>query len=172
MQNNPVKIAIIDDDPFVMTHLAHSFKQRLPNVEVVGVSDPVAPVGYQVYIVDREFDGNNCGQDLVQRIKYLSTQARQVAPHYEHTEVGYNYRLSNLLAAGGAGQGSGRRGRWGARQGAGGAGPEDTTTLCHDRQDNGHHYALSHQGARCCISPRTSPRHHRHGPCRLGVTQC
>jgi dTDP-4-amino-4,6-dideoxygalactose transaminase len=29
----------------------------------------------------------------------LSTQAREVTPHYEHTEIGFNYRLSNLLAA-------------------------------------------------------------------------
>jgi dTDP-4-amino-4,6-dideoxygalactose transaminase len=33
------------------------------------------------------------------RVRYLSTQARQPAVHYEHTEVGYNYRLSNVLAA-------------------------------------------------------------------------
>jgi dTDP-4-amino-4,6-dideoxygalactose transaminase len=32
-------------------------------------------------------------------VRYLSTQARQPAVHYEHTEIGYNYRLSNLLAA-------------------------------------------------------------------------
>ncbi len=36
--------------------------------------------------------------------RYLATQARQPAAHYEHTEVGYNYRLSNLLAAVGRGQ--------------------------------------------------------------------
>ena len=34
-----------------------------------------------------------------QRTRYLATQARQPAVHYEHTEIGYNYRLSNLLAA-------------------------------------------------------------------------
>ncbi|MEW1982987.1 DegT/DnrJ/EryC1/StrS family aminotransferase [Pseudarthrobacter oxydans] len=33
------------------------------------------------------------------RTRYLATQARQPVAHYEHTEVGYNYRLSNLLAA-------------------------------------------------------------------------
>jgi len=37
--------------------------------------------------------------DLAQRVRYLSTQARQPVAHYEHTEIGYNYRLSNLLAA-------------------------------------------------------------------------
>ena len=36
---------------------------------------------------------------LVARARYLASQARQPAVHYEHTEVGYNYRLSNLLAA-------------------------------------------------------------------------
>jgi dTDP-4-amino-4,6-dideoxygalactose transaminase len=37
--------------------------------------------------------------DLIARCRYLSTQARQPVSHYEHTEVGYNYRLSNVLAA-------------------------------------------------------------------------
>jgi dTDP-4-amino-4,6-dideoxygalactose transaminase len=40
----------------------------------------------------------------IARARYLSTQARQPAAHYEHTEVGYNYRLSNLLAAVGRAQ--------------------------------------------------------------------
>ncbi|MCW8138081.1 MAG: aminotransferase class I/II-fold pyridoxal phosphate-dependent enzyme [Planctomycetota bacterium] len=43
-------------------------------------------------------------QDWIDRARYLATQARQLAPHYEHTEVGYNFRLSNLLAAVGRGQ--------------------------------------------------------------------
>jgi dTDP-4-amino-4,6-dideoxygalactose transaminase len=38
-------------------------------------------------------------ESLVSRARYLSQQARQPVVHYEHTEVGYNYRLSNLLAA-------------------------------------------------------------------------
>jgi dTDP-4-amino-4,6-dideoxygalactose transaminase len=37
--------------------------------------------------------------ELATRTRYLATQARQPAVHYEHTEVGYNYRMSNLLAA-------------------------------------------------------------------------
>jgi dTDP-4-amino-4,6-dideoxygalactose transaminase len=36
--------------------------------------------------------------------RHLATQAREPAPHYEHRTVGYNYRLSNLLAAVGRGQ--------------------------------------------------------------------
>src|SRR5690625_2868336 len=38
-------------------------------------------------------------QALAEKVRYLSTQARQPVAHYEHTDIGYNYRLSNLLAA-------------------------------------------------------------------------
>ena len=37
--------------------------------------------------------------DLAARARYLATQARQPVAHYEHVEIGYNYRMSNLLAA-------------------------------------------------------------------------
>jgi dTDP-4-amino-4,6-dideoxygalactose transaminase len=37
--------------------------------------------------------------DEAARARHLATQAREPFPHYEHTTVGYNYRLSNLLAA-------------------------------------------------------------------------
>lgn len=36
---------------------------------------------------------------LIQHARKLATQAREPFPHYEHAEIGYNYRLSNLLAA-------------------------------------------------------------------------
>jgi pyridoxal phosphate-dependent aminotransferase EpsN len=41
---------------------------------------------------------------LARRARKLSTQAREAAPHYEHVEIGYNYRLSNVLAGIGRGQ--------------------------------------------------------------------
>ena len=37
--------------------------------------------------------------DQATRVRYLATQARQPVLHYEHTDIGYNYRMSNLLAA-------------------------------------------------------------------------
>jgi dTDP-4-amino-4,6-dideoxygalactose transaminase len=42
--------------------------------------------------------------ELILRARKLSQQAREAAPHYEHKELGYNYRLSNILAAIGLGQ--------------------------------------------------------------------
>lgn len=43
-------------------------------------------------------------QHLADRIRNLSTQAREPVTHYEHHEIGFNYRMSNLLAALGRGQ--------------------------------------------------------------------
>lgn len=43
-------------------------------------------------------------EEKIARARFLSTQARDPAPHYEHTTYGYNYRLSNVSAAIGVGQ--------------------------------------------------------------------
>ena len=43
-------------------------------------------------------------RDVIERARHLATQAREPVAHYEHTAVGFNYRLSNLLAAIGRGQ--------------------------------------------------------------------
>lgn len=38
-------------------------------------------------------------KELADRVRYLATQARQPVVHYEHVDIGYNYRMSNILAA-------------------------------------------------------------------------
>ncbi|GAB3690272.1 DegT/DnrJ/EryC1/StrS family aminotransferase [Corynebacterium nasicanis] len=38
-------------------------------------------------------------EDFADHVRYLATQARQPVVHYEHVDVGYNYRMSNILAA-------------------------------------------------------------------------
>ena len=43
-------------------------------------------------------------ESAIVKARKLASQAREDAPHYEHTEIGYNYRLSNVLAAIGRGQ--------------------------------------------------------------------
>jgi pyridoxal phosphate-dependent aminotransferase EpsN len=40
----------------------------------------------------------------IDHARFLATQARDAAPHYQHSHIGYNYRLSNILAAMGRGQ--------------------------------------------------------------------
>ena len=41
---------------------------------------------------------------LISKARFLSTQARDQAPHYQHSEIGYNYRMSNIVAGIGRGQ--------------------------------------------------------------------
>jgi dTDP-4-amino-4,6-dideoxygalactose transaminase len=41
---------------------------------------------------------------LIEKARFLATQARDNAPHYQHSRIGYNYRMSNVLAAIGRGQ--------------------------------------------------------------------
>lgn len=43
-------------------------------------------------------------KDLIERARFLSTQARDPAPHYQHSHIGYNYRMSNIVAGIGRGQ--------------------------------------------------------------------
>jgi len=43
-------------------------------------------------------------REAVERARFLASQARDPAPHYQHSTIGYNYRMSNLLAAVGRGQ--------------------------------------------------------------------
>jgi dTDP-4-amino-4,6-dideoxygalactose transaminase len=42
--------------------------------------------------------------EMIEKARFLATQARDAAPHYQHTHIGYNYRMSNVLAGIGRGQ--------------------------------------------------------------------
>jgi len=46
--------------------------------------------------------GNN--ENAIKKARFLATQARDDAPHYEHSQIGYNYRMSNIAAGIGRGQ--------------------------------------------------------------------
>ena len=43
-------------------------------------------------------------KELVEKARFLATQARDAAPHYQHSQIGYNYRMSNIVAGIGRGQ--------------------------------------------------------------------
>ncbi len=43
-------------------------------------------------------------QTLIEKARFLATQARDNAPHYQHSQIGYNYRMSNIVAGIGRGQ--------------------------------------------------------------------
>lgn len=79
--------------------------------EALGARSPAGAAGSFGAAAVLSFNGNKImttsgggmllsdDRDLLERCRYLSTQARQPCAHYEHTEIGYNYRLSNILAA-------------------------------------------------------------------------
>lgn len=84
--------------------------------ESLGAIHRGAPAGSQGAFAAFSFNGNkiittsgggmlvsNDG-DAIEHARKLSTQAREPAAHYEHAEIGFNYRMSNLLAALGRGQ--------------------------------------------------------------------
>lgn len=43
-------------------------------------------------------------KNYIDKARFLATQARDLAPHYQHSEIGYNYRMSNIVAGIGKGQ--------------------------------------------------------------------
>lgn len=79
--------------------------------EAAGASHQGKPVGSLAEASVLSFNGNKImttsgggvlltnRAPLAEKIRYLATQARQPVAHYEHHDVGYNYRLSNILAA-------------------------------------------------------------------------
>jgi len=46
----------------------------------------------------------SANQRYIEKSRFLATQARDDAPHYEHSQIGYNYRMSNVIAGIGRGQ--------------------------------------------------------------------
>jgi pyridoxal phosphate-dependent aminotransferase EpsN len=79
--------------------------------EALGATYQDRPVGSFGKAAALSFNGNKIittsgggalvadDDDWAERARFLATQARDPAPHYQHSEIGYNYRLSNLLAA-------------------------------------------------------------------------
>ena len=86
------------------------------SAESLGASRAGRPAGSRGLLATLSFNGNKIittggggalvadDAALIDRARYLATQARQPAAHYEHNESGFNYRLSNVLAAIGRGQ--------------------------------------------------------------------
>ncbi len=86
------------------------------SAEALGATYRGRPAGSLADVAVLSFNGNKIittsgggmllspNRSVADRARYLATQARQSAVHYEHTEIGYNYRLSNLLAAVGRAQ--------------------------------------------------------------------
>ena len=86
------------------------------SAESLGATYRDLPTGRKAKVAISSFNGNKIittsgggmiasdDEELIQQCRHLATQARQPVLHYEHNEVGYNYRMSNVVAAIGIGQ--------------------------------------------------------------------
>ncbi len=105
-----------DMDPIVEICACHGVPMVEDAAESLGAHYKGRPSGSFGAIGVFSFNGNKIittsgggmlvSQDeaLVARARFLSTQAREPALHYEHRVIGYNYRMSNILAGVGRGQ--------------------------------------------------------------------
>jgi pyridoxal phosphate-dependent aminotransferase EpsN len=86
------------------------------SAESLGSTRFERPAGYGADFAVSSFNGNKIittsgggalasnNKAMIEKARFLATQARDPAPHYQHSTYGYNYRLSNICAAIGVGQ--------------------------------------------------------------------
>jgi pyridoxal phosphate-dependent aminotransferase EpsN len=101
----------IDADALAETCGRHGVPLIEDAAEALGATYQGRPAGSLAPIGVLSFNGNKIittsgggmlvsdDEAVVTRARHLATQARDPAPHYEHAEIGFNYRMSNLLAA-------------------------------------------------------------------------
>lgn len=133
LENAIIELSLKDEKPkaIILVHLygypakmneilAISKKYSIPLIEdaaeAIGSSYNGIPLGTFGDLGVFSFNGNkiittssggailSSNKKFIDKAKFLSTQARDEYPHYEHSEIGYNYRMSNICAAIGLGQ--------------------------------------------------------------------
>ena len=105
-----------DLDRIVEICQPHGIPVVCDSAESLGATYKDQCVGHAAKIASFSFNGNKIittsgggmvasnDEELINKCRHWSTQAREPVLHYEHLEVGYNYRMSNVLAAIGLGQ--------------------------------------------------------------------
>jgi pyridoxal phosphate-dependent aminotransferase EpsN len=105
-----------DHDPILVACERHGVPVIEDAAEALGATYKGQPCGRFGRLGVFSFNGNKIittsgggmlvseDESLIRRARFLATQSRDAAPHYQHSAIGYNYRLSNVLAAIGRGQ--------------------------------------------------------------------
>ncbi len=96
--------------------LGAKYKKKAENIGLVTEEDGWIHTGVGANAAVFSFNGNKIitssgggmlvsdDRHLIEQARFLSQQARDPAPHYEHSQIGYNYRMSNIVAAVAIGQ--------------------------------------------------------------------
>jgi dTDP-4-amino-4,6-dideoxygalactose transaminase len=102
---------VVDVDAVAAVCESHGVPLLEDAAEALGASYHGVPAGRFGRAAALSFNGNKImttsgggmllsdDRDLAEHARFLSTQAREPVAHYEHRHIGYNYRLSNILAA-------------------------------------------------------------------------
>lgn len=105
-----------DYDPIVEACAHYGVPVILDSAEALGATYKGRAAGSQGRCGVFSFNGNKIittsgggmlvsdDGELIDRARFLATQARDPAPHYQHSAIGFNYRMSNVLAGIGRGQ--------------------------------------------------------------------
>ena len=105
-----------DYDPIIETCARYGVPIIQDSAEALGASYRGRKAGAQGRLGVFSFNGNKIittsgggmlvSEDarLIEGARFLATQARDPAPHYQHSQIGFNYRMSNVLAGIGRGQ--------------------------------------------------------------------
>lgn len=96
---NEHKVAVVED---AAEALGASYKGRAPGT--LGTAGIFSFNGNKIITTSGGGMLVSDDEELILHARKLATQARDPAPHYQHSEIGYNYRLSNVLAGIGLGQ--------------------------------------------------------------------
>ncbi|MCE9609371.1 MAG: aminotransferase class I/II-fold pyridoxal phosphate-dependent enzyme [Chthoniobacter sp.] len=105
-----------DYDPILAVCAHYGVPVVQDSAEALGATYKGAPAGSQAACAIFSFNGNKIittsgggmlvarDPEFTARARFLATQARDPAPHYQHSTIGFNYRMSNVLAGIGRGQ--------------------------------------------------------------------
>ncbi len=105
-----------DYDPIVAACAHYNVPLIQDSAEALGATYRGRKVGGQGKCSVFSFNGNKIittsgggmlvsdDGEMIDRARFLATQARDPAPHYQHSAIGFNYRMSNVLAGIGRGQ--------------------------------------------------------------------
>jgi dTDP-4-amino-4,6-dideoxygalactose transaminase len=102
----PVTDLLAEHDVAVLTDAAESLGASIGGRPAGSVGDAAALSFNGNKIITTSGGGALVTDDeaVARKVRYLATQAREPVRHYEHVEVGFNHRLSNVLAALGSSQ--------------------------------------------------------------------
>ena len=75
MTDRPLRLLVLDDDPWARRLIEHRVRARFPSLSISATAEPAAAPGYDIYLVDNEFDGDRVATGLVAELRRVAPEA-------------------------------------------------------------------------------------------------